>query len=142
MYATEWPKRKPAAKDRWMNSSGLNCVKTLFDFRPSDRFAENRFDRDVNMVVLGFLNDPWSTLAMPWMNREVGNCLVSHVEPAEGGYRWRLGFRGRVNDYTRFDISKLDYFGLTLLLADQEEKGIEHYPFYWQLWGAEKKRAV
>jgi len=142
MCAKEWPKRKPQESDVWMNSTGLNGVMTLFDFRPPDRFAENRFDHDVNMIDLGIVEKPWSVLPLSWINRRTGNCLLAHAEPTGDGYAWRMGFRGRVNDYTRFDISKLDCFGLYFVFADCEGGRISHYPIFGQLFGADSQLRI
>lgn len=142
MRANEWPARKPPHQDVWMNSSGMNGVMALFDFRPLGRFAENRFDRDVNMVTLDVLDNPWSVLPLSWINRRVGSCLLAGAEPTEDGYAWRLGFRGRVNDYTRFDISKHDVFGLYFIFADCESGQVRHYPVFGQLHGPQRELRI
>ena len=137
--AEEWPARIPPERDIWMNSGGMNGVMALFDFRPMDRFAENRFDHDVNMVHLNVLREPWSVLTLPWINRETANCFFGFAEPVDGGYAWRMGFRGRVNDYTRFDLSKADVFGAYFVFVDCEGGKQRHYPVFKQLYGPERK---
>ena len=142
MYASEWPDRPPSEKDIWMNSSRMNGVMALFDFRPLDRFAENRFDRDVNMINTYVLPEPWSVLTLPWINREPANCLFGHAERRPDGYEWRTGFRGRVNDYTRFDVSKLDVFGIYFIFADCENGRMCHYPVFGQLHGPARELRI
>ncbi len=142
MRAEEWPARLPPERDIWMNTSGMNGVMALFDFRPTDRFAENRFDHDVNMVHLNVLREPWSVLALPWVNRETASCFFGFAEPVAGGYAWRMGFRGRVNDYTRFDLSKADVFGAYFVFVDCEGGKQRHYPLFAQLYGPERKARI
>lgn len=135
MTAKSWPKRLSGAAECWMNSGSMNGVMAIFDFRPSDRFAENRFDHDVNMIDLSVLEDPWSVLPLAWVNRRIQSCLLADAERTEDGYAWRMGFRGFVTDYHKFDITKLDRFGVYFLFDDDENGKMGRYPVFKQLYG-------
>lgn len=142
MRAQEWPVRQPEQNDLWMNSSGMNGVMALFDFRPLDRFAQVRTDHDVNMVCFSVLEKPWSVMPLAWSNDRVQYCLRSFAEPTADGYEWRIGFRGRVNDYTRFDVSKMDLFGLHFHFVDCEGDRMAYYPLFPQIFSPEGRHRV
>ena len=142
MKASEWPARPPAKSDLWMNSSGMNGVMAYFDFRPVDRFAQVRTDHDVNMVCFSVLEKPWSVMPLAWSNDRAQYCLRSFATPTEDGYDWRIGFRGRFNDYTRFDVSKMDLFGLHFHFADCEGGRMAYYPLFPQIFSPEGRHRV
>lgn len=142
MKAKTWPARLTGANACWMNSGGMNGVMAIFDFRPADRFAENRFDHDVNMIDLSILEDPWSVLPLGWVNRRIQSCLLAGAERTEDGYVWRLGFRGNVANYSRFDITKLDHFGVYFLFDDDEGGRMGRYPIFRHLYGEKDEFVV
>jgi len=142
MGIREWPERKPAERDTWMNSGGMNGIKTMWDFRPLERFAEHRYDHDVNSIEFSVLEKPWSVNSHAWINRRVQSCLMTHAEPTPEGYSFTLGFRGRVNDYTRFDIRAHDVFGCYLIFDRCENGKMAHYPVFDQLFGIEQERRI
>lgn len=107
----------------WMNSSGMNGAQFMFDFRPADRFADNNFDRDVSMIMYSVCEKPWSVIPLVWEGRRLQNCTYCHAERTADGYDWRLGFRGFIVDYTRFDIRTFDHFGMNILFGDDNGKG-------------------
>lgn len=119
--AATYPKRPK--HEIWMNSSGMNGAQFMFDFRPADRFADNCFDRDVSMVMYSVLEKPWSVIPLVWEGRRLQNCTYCHAERTADGYSWRLGFRGYIVDFTRFDIRKFDHFGMNILFGDDDGKG-------------------
>lgn len=127
-----WPSRP--ADDIWMNSSNMNGLQTSFDFRPAERFAENRFDHDVSMIHFNVLNEPWSSMLFAWIGRGSQNALRANAEKTEKGFRWRMGFRGRWNDYTPFDISNRDYFGAQLIFQRWTGEKWTHHPIMGQYW--------
>ena len=129
-YACAWPARPK--NDTWMNSSGMNGLQTFFDFRPADRFAENRPDHDVSMINLNVLEEPRSVMAFSWIGRRTQNCLRTSAERTEKGFTWKLGFRGRVNDYTPFDISANDFFAMQLVFQVYDGKKWRHGPIMEQ----------
>ena len=142
MKAKTWPARLTGSSACWMNSGSMNGVMAIFDFRPADRFAENRFDHDVNMIDLSILEDPWSVLPLGWVNRRIQNCLLAGAERTEDGYAWRLGFRGHVVNYCRFDITKLDHFGVYFIFDDDEGGTMGRYPVFKQLYGEKDEFVV
>ena len=129
MNASSFPARPTNSSECWMNSSGMNGVMMMLDLRPADRFADNNFDRDMHMVCFSVCNRPWSVLPLAWEGRRLQNCLYASVNPVDGGYEWRLGLRGYVSNYTKFDIRKFDHFGINMIFDDANEKGvIGRYP--------------
>lgn len=139
---SEWPARKPASSDHWMNSGGMNGVKIMWDFRPLDRFAEQRYDHDVNSTEFSVLENPWSVNSQAWINRRVQSCLMTDAKPTADGFAFTIGFRGRVNDYTRFDIRRHDVFGCYLIFDVCENGQIAYHPDFEQLYGPEKTRRI
>ncbi len=112
----------------WANVFHMNGAQVLFDFRPSDRFAGVNPDRDAPMVLFSILEDPkLSVMPFVWMGRRYQSALFASAEKKEGGYDWVLGFRGNVTDCEAFDIRKLDYFGMHLMIADTENGVCERY---------------
>jgi len=138
----EWPARKPPEKDEWMNSGAMNGLKLMWDFRPLARFAEQRFDHDVNAVECSILEKPWSVNSQAWINRRVQSCLMTDARPTADGYDFTLGFRGRVNDYTRFDIREHDVFGCYLVFDVCEQGKIRCYADFDQLFGAREEPRI
>ncbi len=105
----------------WANVFNMNGAQVLFDFRPAGRFAGVNPDRDAPMVLFSVLEDPqFSVMPFVWMGRRYQSALFAFGEKKAGGYDWRLGFRGNVTDCEAFDIRKLDYFGMHLIIADTE----------------------
>jgi len=139
---SEWPARKPADADTWMNSGGMNGLKLMWDFRPLDRFAEQRFDHDVNAVEFSVLDDPWCVNSQAWINRRVQSCLMTDAKPTADGYTFTMGFRGRVNDYTRFDIREHDVFGCFLIFDTCENGKISCHADFNQLYGPEEEPRI
>ena len=105
----------------WANVFNMNGAQVLFDFRPTERFAGVNPDRDAPMVLFSVLEDPqFSVMPFVWMGRRYQSALFASAEKKAGGYDWRIGFRGNVTDCEAFDIRKLDYFGMHLIIADTE----------------------
>lgn len=124
MFASSFPARPKPPADTWMNSSGMNGVMMMLDLRPADRFADNNFDRDMHMVCFSVLERPWAALPLAWEGRRLANCLYGGAERTPDGYVWRIGVRGHLVDYRRFDVRTLDHFGANLIFNDADEKGV------------------
>ena len=128
-FASSFPARPEGPAETWMNSSGMNGIMMMLDLRPPERFADNRFDRDMHMVCFSVLEKPWCALTLAWINRSLQSCLYGAAERTEDGYAWRIGLRGFVLDYRRFDVRALDYFGFNLVFDDDDGKGaMGRYP--------------
>lgn len=129
VFASSFPARPKPPADTWMNSSGMNGVMMMLDLRPSGRFADNNFDRDMHMVCFSVLERPWAVLPLAWEGRRLANCLYGGAEPTADGYAWRIGVRGFLVDYQRFDVRTLDHFGANLIFNDADEAGtMGRYP--------------
>ena len=112
-----------------MNSSDMNGFMMMLDLRPPERFADNRFDRDMHMVCFSVLDKPWSVVPLAWLGRRLQNCLYASTEKTSDGYSWRLGLRGYVVNYRKFDIRKHPYFGFNIIFDDADDKGgMGRYP--------------
>lgn len=116
------------ADGAWGNVFRHSGLQLLFDFRPGRRFAGVNPDRDAPMVLLSVRKEPeWSVMPFVWMGRRYQACLFAHAEPCEGGYSWRIGFRGNITDCEGFDISRIDCFGLHMIVADAEGDDVKRY---------------
>lgn len=112
----------------WGNVFKHSGLQLLFDFRPGRRFAGFNPDRDAPMVLLSVRKEPeWSVMPFVWMGRRYQACLFAHAEPCEGGYSWRIGFRGNITDCEAFDVSRLDCFGLHMIVADADGDSVKRY---------------
>lgn len=123
MFASSYPARPKPPSDTWMNSSGMNGLHLMLDLRPADRFADNDFDRDLHMVCFSVLERPWAVLPLAWEGRRLANCLYGGAERTPDGYVWRVGVRGSLVDYRRFDVRTLGHFGANILFNDADETG-------------------
>ncbi|MDD4018235.1 MAG: hypothetical protein PHV28_09840, partial [Kiritimatiellae bacterium] len=116
-----------------------HCGTVVLPTRPRHPEHKGKVERGVGYVKGNGLK---GRVFGSWINRRVGSCLLAGAEPTEDGYAWRLGFRGRVNDYTRFDISKHDVFGLYFIFADCESGQVRHYPVFGQLHGPQRELRI
>ena len=123
-YANSFPARPKDSSEMWMNSSGMNGLMMMLDLRPPERFADNRFDHDMHMVCFSVLDKPWCVLPLAWINRSLQSCLYGSAERTPDGYTWRIGLRGRVVNFRRFDIRSYDYFGFNMIFDDVDDKGV------------------
>ncbi len=123
-YANSFPARPKDSSEMWMNSSGMNGIMMMLDLRPPERFADNRFDHDMHMVCFSVLDKPWCVLPLAWINRSLQSCLYGSAERTPDGYTWRIGLRGRVVNFRRFDIRSYDYFGFNMIFDDVDDKGV------------------
>ena len=127
-YASGFPERAKGANACWMNSSGMNGIMMMLDLRPADRFADNNFDRDMHMVFLQVLQDPWCVLPLAWEGRLLQNALFANADRTEDGFTWTLGVHGYVADYIPFDVRKLDHFGFNIVFCDDNAGNMELFP--------------
>ena len=113
----------------WANVFSMNGLQVMFDFRPLDRFAGFNPDRDAPMVLVGIVEDPaFAVMPFVWMARRYQAALFANAQKAEGGYTWRIGFRGNITDCEEFDITRLDCFGMYLMIGDEEAGELVKYP--------------
>ncbi|MBQ6914987.1 MAG: hypothetical protein IJQ65_04640 [Kiritimatiellae bacterium] len=123
-YASSFPERPKGPAETWMNSSGMNGIMMMLDLRPPERFADNRFDHDMHMVCFSVLDKPWCVLPLAWINRSLQSCLYGAAERTADGYTWRIGLRGYVVDFRKFDVRRHDYFGFNMVFDDVDDKGV------------------
>ena len=127
-FASTWPARPKPPAETWMNSGAKNGFMMMLDLRPADRFADNNFDRDMHMVFLQVLQDPWCVLPLAWEGRLLQNALFANADRTEDGFTWTLGVHGYVADYIPFDVRKLDHFGFNIVFCDDNAGNMELFP--------------
>lgn len=121
VYGRNWPVQK---RGLWSNAFQQNGLQLLFDFRPGERFADLSPDRDTHTMLMSVYREPHFAVGpLAWLNRGIQPCTVAHASPTEDGWTFVLGFRGYKNDYTEFDITQLDCFGMHFNVALADEKG-------------------
>lgn len=74
-------------------------------------------------------DEPKCPVAGDW---KLDAATLPAVQRTEKGFTWKLGFRGRVNDYTPFDISANDFFAMQLIFQVYDGKGYRHGPIMEQ----------
>ena len=120
--ASSFPPRPKPPQETWMNSGGVNGFFVMLDLRPADRFADNNFDRDMHMLSFSVIDNPWSVLPLAWEGRCLQNCIYANADRTDDGYDWRLGLRGYIANYVKFDIRKFDHIGVNFIFNDHNPR--------------------
>ncbi|MBE6406388.1 MAG: hypothetical protein E7040_10255 [Lentisphaerae bacterium] len=103
--------------------TGRDNIRLLIDFRKGERFGNLTPDRDINMVLLSPRDVPQFALkALAWWGPRFQYCMYSDGERTKDGYKWLYGYAGHITNYTKFDISKYDYYGFNLSIIDRDGK--------------------
>ncbi len=109
---------------------GQDGLTVWLDYRPNERFADIGVDCDVYQAMMHPYEKPKFAVALrPWQGRNICGPAVVAGEKTEKGYKaymfiadqkWQFH---RFSKWTDSDLSKRDFLGFDLVLADQDKTG-------------------
>jgi lysophospholipase L1-like esterase len=108
-----------------------DSVMFWLDLRPAERFAGIGLDRDVADLILAVRDQPGFCVApVPWVGPRLIYATWAGGEKTAGGYKWRCGLEGKVSDVRGLGLDKRDYFGIGLIVCDQDSKPTRSWQYH------------
>lgn len=100
---------------------GLNLV---FDYRPTERFADIGLDREVMQLFLDVREKPFFSVGVrAWTGLGMDFAATAAGEKTPTGYKVRLLINNRFNLHTPSKLAKRDFIGLLVSVIDKPAPG-------------------
>lgn len=101
---------------------GLNL---MFDFRPTERFADIGIDREVTQLFLNVREHPFFSIGVrAWSGLGLDLAATAAGARTSTGYTARLFIHDNFNLHTSVQLDKRDFVGLLIAVAEHEDSSL------------------